>query len=306
MSAPFTWSVGLPTSAADNTGRSWSAVISDVVWDRVFDCAPDVVGKTINVNDVTISIVGVAPKRFAGARVGGSQMRVWLPLNARTSAGAAHGRDGVGKQLRLVIVFSLAARLRAGVTRLEQTEPTSAGDRCARGTAHDARSAGARAAQSRQRSCCCSPTIITHRRVSGGNPCESRHEPADSAADPAHSLHECEWTAGWSCDQAAARNRGSSFAGGRASPHYLTAWLPRVSCSLSAAAGLLGLGVILVLMRTLLGTRLPTIQLALHWLGHRIHVRGWRLSPAFCSGSRRRCMPRASASPMCLRTRRTR
>ena len=35
------------------------------------------------VNGVTVTIVGVAPRRFAGARTGRSQMRVWLPLSTR-------------------------------------------------------------------------------------------------------------------------------------------------------------------------------------------------------------------------------
>ena len=34
-------------------------------------------------NDVAATVVGVAPRGFAGTRRGGSQMRVWLRLNAR-------------------------------------------------------------------------------------------------------------------------------------------------------------------------------------------------------------------------------
>ena len=34
-------------------------------------------------NDVAVTVVGVAPRGFAGTRRGGSQMRVWLRLNAR-------------------------------------------------------------------------------------------------------------------------------------------------------------------------------------------------------------------------------
>ena len=75
---------GLPADAATTTAQpQLVAVISHVVWDRYFGRAPDVVGRTLKVNDVPVTIVGVAPRRFAGARTGGSQVRVWLPLGAR-------------------------------------------------------------------------------------------------------------------------------------------------------------------------------------------------------------------------------
>jgi putative ABC transport system permease protein len=53
------------------------------VWERCFGLAPDVVGRALKVNDVSVTVVGVAPKRFSGARTGGSLMRVWVPFSAR-------------------------------------------------------------------------------------------------------------------------------------------------------------------------------------------------------------------------------
>ena len=78
--------------------RSWR-VISHALWDRHFGRAPDVVGRTLKVNGVPVTIVGVAPRRFAGARTGGSQMRVWLPLNARRQVQRTSASDS--DQLRL-------------------------------------------------------------------------------------------------------------------------------------------------------------------------------------------------------------
>ena len=76
---------GLPADTPDEGGEPpLVAVISHVVWERCFGLAPDVVGRPLKVNDTTVTIVGVAPRRFSGARTGGSQMRVWLPLAART------------------------------------------------------------------------------------------------------------------------------------------------------------------------------------------------------------------------------
>jgi predicted permease len=110
---------GLPADARDDGAPQFVAVISYVVWERYFDLAPDVVGKTMKVNDVPVTIAGVAPRRFAGARTGGSHVRVWLPLNARpvvqrTSAGPA-SLDSAA--------FGLIARLRPG-TDIEQTTAT--------------------------------------------------------------------------------------------------------------------------------------------------------------------------------------
>ena len=58
-------------------------MISHVVWERCFGLAPDVVGRPLKINDITVTIAGVAPRRFSGARTGGSLMRVWVPLSAR-------------------------------------------------------------------------------------------------------------------------------------------------------------------------------------------------------------------------------
>jgi predicted permease len=76
--------VGLPTSSGGDTATpELVGVISHVLWERHFGGTPDVIGRTLKVNDAAVTIVGVAPRRFAGARVGGSQVRVWLPLSAR-------------------------------------------------------------------------------------------------------------------------------------------------------------------------------------------------------------------------------
>ena len=111
---------GLPTDAADEAGSpQLVGVISHVLWDRHFDRARDVVGRTLKVNGVRVTIAGVAPRRFAGARTGGSHVRVWLPLNTRpiVQRGAAFdlARDGSA-------IFGLVARLQPGVG-IEQTMP---------------------------------------------------------------------------------------------------------------------------------------------------------------------------------------
>ena len=55
------------------------AVISDGFWHRSLGADPGVVGKTITLNRVPYTIVGIAPKRFSGTLLGGGPA-AWLPL----------------------------------------------------------------------------------------------------------------------------------------------------------------------------------------------------------------------------------
>lgn len=67
---------GLPLEANDaDSAAPLVAVISHALWEKHFDRAADVNGRAMKVNGVTVTIVGVAPRRFAGARTGGSQAR---------------------------------------------------------------------------------------------------------------------------------------------------------------------------------------------------------------------------------------
>ncbi len=95
------------------------AVISHVLWDRYFGGAPDVVGKTLKVNAIPVTIVGVAPRRFAGARTGGSQVRVWLPLSARRLLQPATASDLTSYD---AAVFGLVARLLPGSTSVRHCQ----------------------------------------------------------------------------------------------------------------------------------------------------------------------------------------
>jgi putative ABC transport system permease protein len=115
-----TMGAGLPVAARDNGDPELVAVISHTVWERHLGKAPDVLGQTIKVNDIPVTIVGVAPARFAGARTGGSHVRLWLPLNTRpllqrASAFALSSYDSA--------FFGLVARLTPGIAAA-QTMPT--------------------------------------------------------------------------------------------------------------------------------------------------------------------------------------
>ena len=115
-----TLGAGLPMDANDaDSAPPLVAVISHVLWERHFERSPDVIGRAMKVNGVTVTIVGVAPRRFAGARTGGSQMRVWLPLSTRPQVQRTTSTLTSYDDAR----FGLAARLQPGV-RADQTGPT--------------------------------------------------------------------------------------------------------------------------------------------------------------------------------------
>ena len=111
---------GLPVDADDaDPAPLFVAVISHLLWERHFDRSRDVIGRAMKVNGVTVTIVGVAPRRFAGARTGGSQMRVWLPLSTRPHVSRTSSTLTSFDDARL----GLVARLQPGV-RADQAGPT--------------------------------------------------------------------------------------------------------------------------------------------------------------------------------------
>ncbi len=109
--------VGLPVDANDaDPAPPLVAVISHALWERHLERSPEAIGRAMKVNGITVTIVGVAPRRFAGARTGGSQMRVWLPLSTRPQLQRTASTLTSYDDAR----FGLAARLQPGV-RADQT-----------------------------------------------------------------------------------------------------------------------------------------------------------------------------------------
>lgn len=103
-----------------------TAMISHAMWRQRFGSSPDVIGRTLRVNGVSIEIAGVAPPRFSGTS-GRKGMTMWLPLAAyplvqkRTPAAftsydstflnaAARLRPGVTTRAATAVVAGIAAR----------------------------------------------------------------------------------------------------------------------------------------------------------------------------------------------------
>ncbi len=66
----------------DRVGASPAAIISYGYWERRFGRARDVLGGTITVNSVPVTIVGVCPPEFYGVQPGRA-VEVWLPLHTQ-------------------------------------------------------------------------------------------------------------------------------------------------------------------------------------------------------------------------------
>ena len=76
--------VGVAFADASDEASIPIVVISHNVWTTSFGGAPDVVGKTIRVMNVSFTIVGVAPPRFVGIDVKDlGREAIWIPLGAR-------------------------------------------------------------------------------------------------------------------------------------------------------------------------------------------------------------------------------
>jgi predicted permease len=75
--------VGRPIEPADDAvpASGAVAVISDSFWHRRFDGSPSVIGKTVDVNLVPVTIVGVAPHDFSGASHVHTAQDLFLPLS---------------------------------------------------------------------------------------------------------------------------------------------------------------------------------------------------------------------------------
>jgi predicted permease len=84
-------SLGRVLSETDdqNPGRHPVAVVSYAWWQRRFGGDPSAIGKTITIDDVAYSIVGVAPKEFFGTTVG-TAPDLWVPLAMEEQLPPAH------------------------------------------------------------------------------------------------------------------------------------------------------------------------------------------------------------------------
>jgi putative ABC transport system permease protein len=103
-----------PLTAGD--ASALSAVIAYATWQDLFDGEPDVIGRTLRVNDMPVTVVGVMPNEFRGTGQYAYMNQLWLPLAAyplleKSNAHAFASPDSA--------LFGVVARLQPGVRRSE-------------------------------------------------------------------------------------------------------------------------------------------------------------------------------------------
>ena len=87
------------------------AVLSDSYWRNRFGADPSLIGGAITLNQIPFTVVGVAPRGFAGIRVGGDP-DVWVPMRALDRLSP----DPQRWTASFTSWLAIAARLRPGVT----------------------------------------------------------------------------------------------------------------------------------------------------------------------------------------------
>lgn len=112
--------LGRPIVAMDDqVGAPTVALISAELWERVFGASPSVVGRTIKVNMVEVTIIGVAPSGFTGANSVQSSPDLFLPLSSQPLVDP-RGKNGslVGASSPHLWWLNIMGRTKAGVSDL--------------------------------------------------------------------------------------------------------------------------------------------------------------------------------------------
>jgi len=95
-------------------GEKPVCVLNYNFWQRRFQGNPNVVGKTIKINDHSLTVVGVAPHGFIGTQLFNFVPDVWVPAMMQQTIEPAYGNYLEGRDNRWI---NARARLKPGVTR---------------------------------------------------------------------------------------------------------------------------------------------------------------------------------------------
>jgi putative ABC transport system permease protein len=112
----------------DTPGGKHVVVLSDRFWRTEFGGHPDVIGRTVKLNDEAYTIVGVMPATASVASWTAMASDVWVPLaltDEQRAARGNHNRDGVARLNRDVELAQAQAEMDAISARLAREFPTS-------------------------------------------------------------------------------------------------------------------------------------------------------------------------------------
>jgi predicted permease len=108
------------SDADENPGAPRAVVISYVYWTRRFARDPSIIGKSVTLNGIPFTIVGVTPGNFYGISVG-TEPDLWIPFdnkpNMRPWSMPPGGTDSVNITERDWLCLNIMGRLKDGVTR---------------------------------------------------------------------------------------------------------------------------------------------------------------------------------------------
>ena len=90
------------------------AVVSYSLWVNKFGSDPDIVGKTLTLNAMPYTVIGVGPRGFKGTFTFGSAEEVWLPVSMYTQVLAGFFKDNFND--RRFLSMGMFGRLKDGVT----------------------------------------------------------------------------------------------------------------------------------------------------------------------------------------------
>src|SRR5206468_3426491 len=105
----------------DTPGGKYVVILSDRFWRTEFGGNPDVIGRTVKLNDEAYTIVGVMPATASVASWTGMASDVWAPLaltDEQRAARGNHNRYGVARLKRGIELTQAQAEMDAISARL--------------------------------------------------------------------------------------------------------------------------------------------------------------------------------------------
>ncbi|HVB08558.1 MAG TPA: ABC transporter permease [Candidatus Acidoferrales bacterium] len=110
------------TQADENPGAPRAVVISYIYWTRRFARDPSIIGKSVTLNGIPFTIVGVTPANFYGISVG-TEPDLWVPFddkpNMRPWSVPAKGGANSVYTARNWLCLNIMGRLKNGVTKAQ-------------------------------------------------------------------------------------------------------------------------------------------------------------------------------------------
>jgi predicted permease len=110
----------------DKTSSSSTVLLSYAAWKTRFGGRPDVLGKTVVLNQTPASIIGVLPSNFHFAPAGPAEFWLTLdPLSSCNKMRGCHGSYGVGRLKDGVSIASADAEMKGVARQLQKQYPDS-------------------------------------------------------------------------------------------------------------------------------------------------------------------------------------